>query len=125
MSDSTVKSRYSDRELLEFKQLILEKLAKAREQLNFYLRQLSDMADNPDAKVKNLEDGIGSHEREQIAQLAARQKSLIVHLENALFRIESKVYGVCRVTGRLISKERLRAVPHATLSIEAKRREVA
>ncbi len=86
------------------------------------MKQLSELADNTDAKIKNLEDGTGSAEREQITALASRQKSLITHLENALLRIENKVYGICRNTGKLIPKERLLAVPHATLSVEAKKK---
>jgi DnaK suppressor protein len=122
MAATTERTRYSDQELDEFQTLIEDKLEKAQNQLNFYLRQLSDMADNPDAKVKNLEDGTGSAEREHLTVLAARQRNLIQHLENALLRIKNKVYGVCRATGKLISKDRLRAVPHATLSVDAKRR---
>jgi RNA polymerase-binding transcription factor DksA len=120
MQQKAEKTRYSDEELLEFKSLIEKKLAVAREQLDFYLRQLSEMADNPDQKVKGLDDGAGTAENEQLTSMAARQKKHIQHLENALIRIENKAYGVCRKTGKLISKERLRAVPHATLSIEAK-----
>ncbi|GAB4252425.1 MAG: TraR/DksA C4-type zinc finger protein [Saprospiraceae bacterium] len=114
------KTRYSDEELAEFRELIEQKLDEAKKQLAYYKKQLAEMADNPDSKVKSLEDGTGSAEREQLTQLAARQENLIVHLENALLRIENKVYGICRKTGKLISKERLKAVPHATLSIEAK-----
>ena len=121
MSKSTEKTRYSDEELEEFKQIIEEKLGKAQVQLEYYLNQLKDLADNEDARVKGLDDGIGTFESERISQLAARQRKYIQHLENAKIRIENKVYGICRVTGKLISKERLRAVPHATLSIEAKR----
>ena len=80
------------------------------------------MAENPDSKIKGLDDGIGTVESERLTNLAVRQKNLIQHLENAKIRIKNKIYGVCRVTGKLISKERLRAVPHATLSIEAKQR---
>ncbi|MFQ5445710.1 MAG: TraR/DksA family transcriptional regulator [Saprospiraceae bacterium] len=120
MTSSTPKTRYSDEELEEFRQILEKKLAKAKDQLEYYKRQLSEMADNPDAKIKSLDDGTGSAEREHLTQLAARQESLIVHLENALLRVENKVYGICRKTGKLISKERLRAVPHATLSMEAK-----
>jgi RNA polymerase-binding transcription factor len=120
MTSAKVKSRYSDEDLEEFQQLLEKKLVAAKDQLDYYKRQLSEMADNPDAKVKSLEDGTGSAEREHLTQLAVRQESLIVHLENALLRVENKVYGICRKTGKLISKERLRAVPHATLSIEAK-----
>lgn len=114
------KTRYSKKELKEFETLIDEKLSKAQEQLDFYLNQLADLADNPDAKVKGLDDGIGTAESERITNLAGRQRKLIQHLENAKIRIKNKVYGICRETGKLISKERLRAVPHATLSIEAK-----
>ena len=114
------KSRYSDEELKEFEDLINDKLGKAKEQLQFYMDQLEEMADNPDAKVKGLDDGVGTLESERMTQMAGRQKKYIQHLENALVRIQNKVYGVCRETGKLISKERLRAVPHATLSIEAK-----
>lgn len=120
MSQGTEKSRYSDEELEEFRVLINGKLEEARKQLNFYLKQLSDRADNADSKVKGLDDGIGTAENERMTQLAGRQKKHIQHLENALLRIQNKVYGICRVTGKLISKDRLKAVPHATLSIEAK-----
>jgi len=120
MASTKAKTRYSDEELEEFRQLLNKKLVAAKDQLDYYKKQLSEMTDNPDAKVKSLEDGTGSAEREHIAQLASRQESLIVHLENALLRVENKVYGICRKTGKLISKERLRAVPHATLSMEAK-----
>jgi len=114
------KTRYSDKELEEFDQLIDEKLIVAREQLEFYLKQLEDMAENPDNKIKGLDDGLSSLESERISSMASRQQKLIQHLENAKIRIKNKVYGICRETGKLISKERLRAVPHATLSIEAK-----
>jgi RNA polymerase-binding protein DksA len=120
MAESTEKSRYSDDELAEFRVLIEEKLAKAEQPLNFYLQQISDLADNPDSKLKGLDDASSTMESERLYTNAARQRKLIRHLENALIRIENKVYGVCRNTGKLISKERLRAVPHATLSIEAK-----
>jgi len=114
------KSRYSDKELEEFDQLIDQKLIIAREQLEFYLKQLEDMAENPDNKIKGLDDGLSTLESERVSSLASRQQKLIQHLENAKIRIKNKVYGICRETGKLISKERLRAVPHATLSIEAK-----
>jgi len=121
MSQQAEKSRYSDEELEEFRVLIQGKLDKAREQLDFYTKQLSELADNPDSKIKGLDDGVGTIESERLSSLAARQRKHIQHLENALIRIQNKVYGICRVTGKLISKERLRAVPHATLSIEAKK----
>ena len=114
------KTRYSDDELKEFEDLIDSKLASSKEQLEFYMSQLGEMADNPDAKVKGLDDGIGTMESERMTQMASRLKKYISHLENAKIRIQNKVYGICRVTGKLISKERLKAVPHATLSIEAK-----
>lgn len=114
------KTRYSDEELEEFRLLIEDKLTKAKEQLSFYKQQIAEMADNPDNKIKGLDDGIGTAESERLYNMAARQRKHIQHLENALIRIQNKVYGVCRETGKLISKERLRAVPHATLSIEAK-----
>ncbi len=122
MDQSAEKTRYSDEELKEFDQIIDEKLAKAREQLQYYLNQLSDLADNPDSKIRGLDDGISTAESDRISSMAARQQALIQHLENAKIRIKNKVYGICRETGKLIAKERLRAVPHATLSIEAKQK---
>lgn len=115
------KTRYSDEELTEFKQLIEKKLVKAKSELKFYKQQMSEMADNPDVKLKGLDDAIGSVESERLNTLTSRQEKYVKHLQNALIRIENKVYGVCRNTGNLISKARLRAVPHATLSIQAKR----
>ena len=120
MANTLEKTRYSDEELKEFDALIDAKLAKAQDQLNFYRNQLEDLADNPDSKIKGLDDGIGSLESERLTNMAVRQQNLIKHLENAKIRIKNKVYGICRDTGKLISKERLRAVPHATLSIGAK-----
>lgn len=116
-----VRTRYSDAELEEFRIVILDKLDKAHLQLKYYLRQLTELADNEDAKIKNLDDAVGSTEREYLSSLAVRQRSHIQHLENALLRIQNKVYGICRATGKLIAKERLLAVPHATLSVDAKR----
>ena len=121
MSEPTSKTRYSDEELEEFDKLIDEKLEKAKEQLQFYLAQLKEMSDNPDSKIKGLDDGISTSEAERLTNMAARQKKHVQHLENAKIRIKNKVYGICRATGQLISKDRLRAVPHATLSIEAKK----
>ena len=118
--DQNEKTRYSDAELEEFKALIEDKLSTARREFEFYREQLESSGSDADAKVRGLDDGIQNADKERIAGLAARQQKLIKHLENALIRIENKVYGVCRVTGKLISKERLKAVPHATLSIEAK-----
>lgn len=120
MSNTTEKTRYSDEELKEFEAIIDQKLEKAQNQLEFYMSQLKEMTENEDAKIKGLDDGMGTFESEKTNQLAARQRKYIQHLENAKVRIKNKAYGICRVTGKLISKERLKAVPHATLSIEAK-----
>jgi RNA polymerase-binding transcription factor DksA len=116
--------RYSDVDLLEFKDLILKKLEAAKKEL-VYLQGLitrKDEAgtDDTENKYMSMEDGSGSQEREQLNQMASRQIQFIDHLEKAMIRIENKTYGICRVTGKLIDKARLRAVPHATLSIEAK-----
>lgn len=122
--ENSTKTRYSDSELQEFKELIQDKLRSSKEELNNLTTSLS----NPNANgtedtsgaYKTLEDGSATMEKEQINQLAARQKKFIENLEAALVRIENKTYGICRETGKLIQKERLRAVPHATLSMEAK-----
>ena len=124
MSNGTGKTRYSDSELGEFETLITDKLTSSKEQLEFYMSQLSDMADNADNKVKGLDDGISTAESERITNMAGRLKKHISHLENAKIRVQNKVFGICRETGKLISKERLKAVPHATLSIEAKQSRV-
>jgi len=116
--------RYSDEELNEFKELILKRLESARENLAYYqaliTRKGEAGTEDTDNRFNHMEDGSGAMEREQLSQLAARQIQFINHLEKALVRIENKTYGICRVTGKLIDKARLRAVPHATLSIEAK-----
>lgn len=114
------KTRYSDEELREFEVLIDEKLKEAQKQLRFYIQQQKELADNPDAKLKGLDDATGTIENERIGQMTVRLQKHIQHLENAKIRIKNKVYGICRETGKLISKDRLRAVPHATLCIEAK-----
>jgi RNA polymerase-binding transcription factor DksA len=114
--------RYSDVELAEFKDLILKKLDTAKKELA-YLQGLitrKDEGDMEDGRYMTMEDGSMSMEREQLSQMASRQIQFIDHLEKAIMRIENKTYGICRVTGKLIDKARLRAVPHATLSIEAK-----
>jgi len=122
--EESVKNRYSDEELEEFKQIILTKLEKARKDLKMLTEAFAnsnehDISDtSPTFKV--LEEGYQVNSKEENSKLAARQDKFITALENALVRIENKSYGICRVTGRLISKERLRIVPHATLSIEAK-----
>ncbi len=113
-------TRYSDEELEEFQVIIEHKLNKAKKELEFVQDQLNELADNSDVKVKGLDDAVGSTESEQLLAMANRTQKFIQHLENALIRIQNKTYGICRVTGKLISKERLKAVPHATLSIDAK-----
>lgn len=122
--DENLKNRYTDEELEEFKVIILEKLEKARRDLKMLTEAFAnsnehDISDtSPTFKV--LEEGYQVNSKEENSKLAARQDKFITALENALIRIENKTYGICRVTGKLISKERLRIVPHATLSIEAK-----
>ena len=118
----TEKTKYSDNELHEFDQLIDVKLEKAHEELNYYLAQIIDLAENGSMKLKNLGDGNGTLESSRLQDMAARQKKHIQHLNNAKLRIANKVYGICRESGKLISKERLKAVPHATLSMEAKQK---
>ena len=116
--------RYSDVELAEFKDLILKKLEQAKKELTYLqglITRKDEMGgDENENRYMTMEDGSMSMEREQLAQMASRQINYIDHLEKALMRIENKTYGICRVTGKLIDKARLRAVPHATLSIEAK-----
>lgn len=113
-------SRYNDDDLEEFQAIIDHKLSRAKSQLKYYEQQLREMAESSDAKIRGLDDGTGTAESESISGMAQRQQKLIQHLENALIRIQNKTYGVCRETGKLIAKERLKAVPHATLSIAAK-----
>jgi len=116
--------RYSDVELAEFKEIILKKLDAAKKELAYLqglITRKDEMGgDESENRYMTMEDGSVSMEREQLAQMASRQITFIDHLEKALVRIENKTYGICRVTGKLIDKARLRAVPHATLSIEAK-----
>jgi len=127
MAENTEKTRYSDSELLEFKAIILEKLRIAKEELSALTKILSNSnangTDDTAGTFKTLEDGSATLEKEQTNQLAARQKKFIDNLEAALVRIENKTYGICRETGKLIQKERLKAVPHTTLSIEAKNKQ--
>lgn len=117
-------NRYSDAELAEFRELINRKLDSAKKELTYLqglITRKDEMGgDNDDARYMTMEDGSMSMEREQLSQMASRQITFIDHLEKALMRIENKTYGICRVTGQLIDKARLRAVPHATLSMEAK-----
>ena len=124
MKEEKGKTRYSDEELEEFRQIILDKLDKARHDLILLTEAYTNTNNNdtmdtsPTFKV--LEEGYQVLSKEDNARLAGRQEKFIQSLENALVRIENKTYGICRETGKLISKERLRIVPHATLSMEAK-----
>lgn len=118
------KTRYSDEELAEFRDLILQKLAKAKDEYEALKASItnSDGNDVTDTSptFKVLEEGASTLSKEEAGRLAQRQMKFIQNLQAALIRIENKTYGLCRETGKLIPKERLRAVPHATLSIEAK-----
>ena len=118
------KTRFSDEELAEFKEIINKKLEEAKEDLDLLQASLSHKddhgTDDTGRTFNMMEDGSETLSREEMAQLASRQEKFIQSLRNALIRIENKTYGVCRVTGKLIQKERLKLVPHATLSIEAK-----
>ena len=120
----SIKNRYSDAELLEFRELILEKLEKATadyDQLKSAItHSSSNGTEDTSPTFKVLEEGAAALSKEEAGRLAQRQLKFIEHLKAALVRVENKTYGVCRETGQLIPKERLRAVPHATLSIEAK-----
>jgi RNA polymerase-binding transcription factor DksA len=115
--------RYSDNDLNEFKEIIQKKLDAAKKELSYLqglITRKDEGGDMDEARYMTMEDGSVSMEREQLSQMASRQITFIDHLEKAMMRIENKTYGICRVTGKLIDKARLRAVPHATLSIEAK-----
>ncbi|HUH29457.1 TraR/DksA family transcriptional regulator [Gelidibacter sp.] len=116
--------RYSDKDLAEFKVLIQEKIQKAIRDLDLiksaYMNDLNNGTDDTSPTFKAFEEGSETMSKEANSQLAIRQEKFIRDLKNALIRIENKTYGVCRVTGKLIGKERLKLVPHATLSIEAK-----
>ena len=117
-------TRYNSSELLEFEEIIKEKLGKAQTELhqlkNSLSRNSDSGTDNTAGSSKVLEDGAETIEKENLSQLAARQQKFIINLENALVRIKNGTYGICVQTGKLIGKERLKAVPHTTLSIEAK-----
>ena len=119
------KKRYTAEELAEFKEIILQKLEKAKQDFDILKKTIthSESNDTEDTSptFKVLEEGAATLSKEEAGRLAQRQQKFIQHLQAALIRIENKSYGVCRETGKLISKERLRAVPHATLSIEAKK----
>ena len=119
--NTSERTRYSDEELAEFKELILERLAQARKDLELLQENVANSeSDDTAPTFKILEEGAAVLSKEENSALAVRQIKYIKNLENALIRIENKTYGICRVTGKLIPKERLRAVPHATLSVEAK-----
>ena len=121
---TVVKNRYSDKDLEEFRALIEEKIEKANEDLNLlrssYMNNGNNGTDDTSPTFKAFEEGSETMSKEANTQLALRQEKFIRDLKNALMRIENKTYGVCRVTGKLIQKQRLILVPHATLSIEAK-----
>lgn len=116
--------RFSDAELAEFKALIIGKLDKAKNDLELiksaYMNDLNNGTDDTSPTFKAFEEGSETMSKEANSQLAIRQEKFIRDLRNALVRIENKTYGVCRVTGKLINKDRLKIVPHATMSIEAK-----
>lgn len=119
------KTRYSDDELLEFRDIIQNKIDKANKDLELiksaYMNDSNNGTDDTSPTFKGFEEGSETLSKEENTQLALRQEKFIHNLNNALKRIENKTYGICRVTGKLIQKERLKLVPHATLSIEAKR----
>jgi len=117
-------ARYSDADLAEFKELIIKKIHKAQSDLDLiksaYMNDLNNGTDDTSPTFKAFEEGSETMSKEANSQLAIRQEKFIRDLKNALFRVENKTYGTCKVTGKLISKERLLIVPHATMSIEAK-----
>ncbi|GHT10671.1 molecular chaperone DnaK [Bacteroidia bacterium] len=124
MKNQVEKTHYSDKELEEFKALIIEKLDVARKNFAVLRETIMQSTSNDTADTsptfKVLEEGASTLSKEEAVKLAERQQKFIQHLEAALMRIENKTYGICRETGKLIPADRLRAVPHATLSIEAK-----
>lgn len=120
-SENKEKTRYSDEELEEFRDMIEKKLDEARKQLDLLREQLTELNETGEtSRAGTFEDGASNWQREQISKLASRQQSFIRDLENALVRVRNKTYGVCSVTGKLIEKKRLMLVPHATKSIEGK-----
>ena len=122
--DPSEKIRYTDKELMEFKEIILAKLEEAKRDLvlltEAYTTKNNNDTNDTSPTFKVLEEGSNVLSKEENSQLAVRQQKFIRDLENALLRIENKTYGICRVTGKLIPKDRLKVVPHATMSIEAK-----
>ncbi len=122
MADKNKTLRYSDEDLAEFKELIEQKLEAAIKEFEYLQEQVRNSSSEVSTKnALSLDEGSITMEKEYIAKMAARQSKYIQHLKNALIRIDNKTYGICRETRKLISKERLRIVPHATLSIEAKK----
>jgi len=121
MAEET-KKRYSDEELREFEKIIDQKLAEARVQLNYYLKHIRSIQESTETTLKAYSENTIVRELNEYTTYAERMRKLIQHLEKAKLRIKNKTYGICRETGKLISKERLKAVPHATLSIEAKQK---
>ena len=117
-------ARYSDADLAEFKELILKKINKAQSDLELiksaYMNDLNNGTDDTSPTFKAFEEGSETMSKEANSQLAIRQEKFIRDLKNALFRVENKTYGVCKVSGKLIAKERLMVVPHATMSMESK-----
>ncbi len=126
-TDTTKPVRYSDQDLAEFKALIQDKIKNAEKQLKTYMEAYKNGSANDTEDTsptfKSFDDGSSTLSKEANSQLAIRQEKFIRDLKNALVRIENKSYGICRVTGKLIQKERLKLVPHATLSIEAKNKQ--
>jgi len=124
INNKDTRTRYNDKELSEFKSIIVDKLNEAKTDYDLLKQTLTNTdnhgTDDTSPTFKLLEDGSDMLSKEEVAQLASRQEKYIVSLQNALVRIQNKTYGICRVTGKLIPKERLRSVPHATLSMDAK-----
>ena len=122
--EENIRAQYGEDDLNEFKEIILKKIARAQEDLKIlndaYKNDSSNGTDDTSHSFKAFEDGAETMAKEANVQLAIRQEKFIRDLKNALLRIENKTYGICRVTGKLIQKQRLKLVPHATLSIEAK-----
>ena len=124
MAKKAEKTKYSSEDLKEFEALIISKMELAQNELNILKKSLNRSSDSGTADTsstaKVLEDGAETMEKESLNQLAVRQQKFVTNLENALVRIKNGTYGICKESGKLISKERLRAVPHTTLSIAAK-----
>lgn len=118
----TTVTRYNDADLAIFKEVILKKIAKSKDEIDFYTEQIKNTSESQ-TEFASIDDGSSTSERENMNQIVVRMQKLISHLESALVRIENKSYGICRETGKLIPKERLLVVPHATLSVEGKKME--